>query len=105
MICYYCVIQAGLDPSYALLPQQAHEAEQPYAVPIKDYAQHCWVSHPRLAGIADDRLVAMATAEHRKQMLASARPHGRCATSRTCVEHAENKQIQSCKRGRGRRLP
>lgn len=39
-------------------------------------------------------------------------PHARCANSNTCVEHARNKRVPSCKpparpagRGKGRRLP
>ena len=35
-----------------------------------------------------------------------ATPHGRCAKSRTCIEHAVNKAVPSCKkREKGRKVP
>ena len=34
----------------------------------------------------------------------SALPHGRCTPER-CFEHAQDRRVPSCRRGRGRRLP
>lgn len=106
MICPYCVILAGLDPSYALLPQQAPPEERCFAVPVSDYSGHCFALHPRLAGLADERLAQMAREEYRSR-LAAARPHGVCGRSPRCEERAQDRRVESCKRaaGRGRRLP
>lgn len=109
MVCYYCVINAGLDPSYALLPSQAPPAERRFAVPIAEYEHHCFVSHTRMATpAAEERLAWQAREEygrHLRRALASARPHGRCETAPRCVEHAADRRVPSCKsrRDKGRR--
>lgn len=106
MICYYCAIDADLDPSYELLPNRAPKAERRFAVPISEYEHHCFVLHPRMATPAtEEGRVRLARAAYQAQALASARPHGRCATSRTCVEHVADRSVPSCKRNRGRRVP
>lgn len=109
LICYYCVIDAGLDPSYALLPSQAPPAERRFAVPIDEYEHHCFVSHRRMATpAAEERLARQARAKyekHRRRALASARPHGRCRDGGPCLEHKYNPDVPSCRPGRGRRAP
>ena len=105
MVCAHCLIDVDRNPSWVLLPEHAPLSERDYTVTIAEYTQHMWESHMRASNyIADENLARLALHEYDRPALAAAQPHGRCTPER-CFEHAQDRRVPSCHRGKGRRRP